>query len=129
MGFVLNTHKLVFDDDYHLKFGPGDPDNSYNYSFSRKCYITATATSLVMNVTFAFSAPSGAFQGISDDLNVSVEAAGLVTTLFLLGYCAGPFFWAPLSEFYGRRIIFPLHSAFSAPLLSHFGASGRSLHD
>jgi len=27
-------------------------------------------------------------------------------TLFLLGYCAGPLFWAPLSEFYGRRYIF-----------------------
>lgn len=101
-----NIHNLVFDDEYHLKFGPGDPDNPYNYSFSKKCYITATAITLVMNATFASSAPSGALQGISDNLNVSVEAAGLVTTLFLLGYCAGPLFWAPLSEFYGRRVIF-----------------------
>lgn len=30
----------------------------------------------------------------------------MVTTLFLLGYCAGPLIWAPLSEFYGRRFIF-----------------------
>ncbi|KAI2701352.1 hypothetical protein CBS147332_7954 [Penicillium roqueforti] len=59
-----------------------------------------------MNVTFSSSAPSGAFRGISNDLHVSTEAAGLVTTLFLLGYCAGPLFWAPLSEFYGRRWIF-----------------------
>lgn len=48
-----------------------------------------------MNATFASSAPSEAFQGIGDDLDVSVEAAGLVTTLFLLGYCAGLLFWAP----------------------------------
>ncbi len=27
-------------------------------------------------------------------------------TLFLLGYCAGPLVFAPLSEFYGRRFIF-----------------------
>nr|WOD45536.1 hypothetical protein [Trichoderma atroviride] len=106
MGSVPNTDILVFDDDYRLKFGPGDPDNPYNYSFKRKCYITAIAISLVMNATFASSAPSGTFQGISDDLNVSVEATGLVITLFLLGYCAGPLFWAPLSEFYGRRNIF-----------------------
>lgn len=106
MGSVPNTDNLVFDDNHHLKFGPGDPDNPYNYSFARKCYITATAISLVMNATFASSAPSGSFQGISDDLNVSVEVTGLVTTLFLLGYCAGPLFWAPLSEFYGRRNIF-----------------------
>lgn len=37
---------------------------------------------------------------------MSVEAAGLVITLFLLGYVAGPLVWAPLSEFYGRRWIF-----------------------
>lgn len=36
------------------------------------------------------------------DLGVSPEAAGLVTTMFLFGYCAGPLIWAPLSEFYGR---------------------------
>ena len=26
--------------------------------------------------------------------------------MFLLGYCAGPLLWAPLSEFYGRRYVF-----------------------
>ena len=37
---------------------------------------------------------------------MSQEAAGLVITLFLLGYCAGPLVFAPLSEFYGRRYVF-----------------------
>jgi DHA1 family multidrug resistance protein-like MFS transporter len=97
---------LFFDRDSHLEFAPNDPENPQNYSFGRKCYITAIAIALVMNATFSSSAPSGSFQGISEDLDVSVEAAGLVTTLFLLGYCAGPLFWAPLSEFYGRRWIF-----------------------
>lgn len=32
--------------------------------------------------------------------------AGLVITLFLLGYVAGPLVFAPLSEFYGRRYVF-----------------------
>lgn len=45
---------------------------------------------MVMNATFSSTAPSGAVQGISDDLHVSAEAAGLVTTMFLLGYVAGP---------------------------------------
>lgn len=81
-------------------------ENPKNYSLGRKCYITTIVISLVMNATFASSAPSGSFQSVSEDLHVSVEAAGLVTTLFLLGYCAGPLFWAPLPEFYGRRWIF-----------------------
>ncbi|KAJ5580035.1 MFS general substrate transporter [Penicillium hispanicum] len=103
---VGSDEKLFFDKDGHLEFAPDDPENPKNYSLGRKCYITAVAISLVMNATFSSSAPSGSFQSVSDDLHVSVEAAGLVTTLFLLGYCAGPLFWAPLSEFYGRRWIF-----------------------
>ncbi|KAI9705153.1 MAG: hypothetical protein M1820_005300 [Bogoriella megaspora] len=103
---VESDEKLFFDKVGHLEFAPDDPENPKNYSFGRKCYITAIAISLVMNATFSSSAPTGTFQGISDDLHVSVEAAGLITTLFLLGYCAGPLFWAPLSEFYGRRWIF-----------------------
>ncbi|KAF1984814.1 MFS general substrate transporter [Aulographum hederae CBS 113979] len=39
-------------------------------------------------------------------MHVSNEVAGLVTTLFLLGYCMGPLVWAPLSEYYGRRWVF-----------------------
>jgi MFS family permease len=101
----------AIDDRGHLAFGLQDSDNPKNWSFARKCYITATAILLVMNATFSSSAPSGSFQGISDDFGVSLEAAGLVTTLFLLGYCAGPLFWAPLSEFYGRRWIF--HTSFA----------------
>jgi DHA1 family multidrug resistance protein-like MFS transporter len=100
--------QLSFDEDGYLAFSPDDSENPQNFSFGRKCYITVVAISLVMNATFASSAPTGTLQGIGDDLHVSQEAAGLVTTLFLLGYCGGPLFWAPLSEFYGRRWIFQL---------------------
>ncbi|KGO59539.1 Major facilitator superfamily domain, general substrate transporter [Penicillium expansum] len=83
---VRSSEELFFDKDGHLEFAPNDPENPKNYSFGRK-----------------YSPPS---QSPCDDLHVSAEAAGLVTPLFLLGYCAGPLFWAPLSEFYGRRWIF-----------------------
>lgn len=67
------------------------------------------AIGLVIDATFASSSPTGALEGpngIAESLHVSVEAANLVTTLFLLGYVCGPLVWAPLSEFYGRRWIF-----------------------
>jgi DHA1 family multidrug resistance protein-like MFS transporter len=95
------TETLFFNSDGHLEFAPNDPSNPKNWSTKRKCYITGVSILLVMNATFASSAPSGAFEGIIQDLDTSVEAAGLVTTMFLLGYCAGPLIWAPLSEFYG----------------------------
>ena len=110
--------QLSFDQNGRLQFRPGDPEDPKNFTFGRKCYITGIAISMVMNATFSSSAPSGTFQGISEDLHVSSEAAGLVTTLFLLGYCAGPLLWAPLSEFYGRRPIF--HISFTIYLAFGF---------
>jgi len=89
-----------------LDFAPDDVENPKNWSTMRRWYITIVSVFLVVNATFASSSPSGCLNSISEELHVSTEAAGLVITLFLLGYCAGPLFWAPLSEFYGRRWIF-----------------------
>jgi MFS transporter, DHA1 family, multidrug resistance protein len=95
------AEKPFLNSNGHLDFAPDDPSNPKNWSTKRKCYITAVVILLVTNAAFASSAPSGAIDGISMALGVSAEAAGLVTTMFLLGYCAGPLIWAPLSEFYG----------------------------
>ena len=77
-----------------------------NWSTPRRAYVTFVACLLVVNATFASSSPSGCLPSISMELNVSQEASGLVITLFLLGYVAGPLIFAPLSEFYGRRWVF-----------------------
>lgn len=90
----------------HLDFGPGDIENPKNWSVARRWYITVISCLLVVNATFASSSPSGSLDGIAQQFDVSTEAAGLVVTLFLLGYCFGPLFWALLSEFFGRRWIF-----------------------
>jgi DHA1 family multidrug resistance protein-like MFS transporter len=89
-----------------LDFSPTDIENPKNWSAHRRWYITVVAVLLVVNATFASSSPSGTLNSIASHFSVSVEASGLVITLFLLGYCFGPLFWAPLSEFYGRRWIF-----------------------
>ncbi|OTB02723.1 hypothetical protein M426DRAFT_322477 [Hypoxylon sp. CI-4A] len=90
----------------HVDFKPGDIENPHNWATPRRWYVTVCSVLLVVNATFASSAPSGCFGSISEEFNVSEEAAGLTITLFLLGYCAGPLVFAPLSEFYGRRYIF-----------------------
>lgn len=90
----------------HVDFRPDDVENPHNWSTPRRWGVTATAVLLVMNATFASSSPSGCFPSIAEEFQISQEAAGLTITLFLLGYCAGPLIFAPLSEFYGRRWIF-----------------------
>ncbi|KAF3011105.1 hypothetical protein E8E13_011348 [Curvularia kusanoi] len=105
-GNLEASDEIHLDKDGLLEFGPNDVENPKNWSTARRWYITFVAVMMVVNATFASSSPSGILDDISKDLHVSVEAAGLVTTLFLLGYVAGPLFWAPLSEFYGRRYVF-----------------------
>jgi multidrug resistance protein len=112
------SEKLFLNDKGLLDFAPNDIENPKNWSERRRWYITVVSVLLVVNATFASSSPSGSVDGIAKQFGVSVEAAGLVVTLFLLGYCFGPLFWAPLSEFYGRRWIF--YISFTLYLIFNF---------
>lgn len=93
-------------DDGHLTFSEDDIENPMNWSLARRSFITICAVLLVVNATFASASSSGCLESISEYFQVSTVAAGLTVTLFLLGYCAGPLLFAPMSEFYGRRPVF-----------------------
>jgi Arabinose efflux permease len=93
-------------EDGFVDFAPGDIENPRSWSVRRRTGITISTVLLVVNATFASSSPSGCFGSISKEFGISTEVAGLTITVFLLGYCAGPLVFAPLSEFYGRRWIF-----------------------
>ena len=92
--------------DGNVDFRPGDVENPKNWSTRRRWGVTVSAVLLVMNATFASSSPSGCLISITEEFGISLEAAGLTITLFLLGYVAGPLAFAPLSELYGRRWVF-----------------------
>jgi DHA1 family multidrug resistance protein-like MFS transporter len=115
---MQDSETLYLNSNGHLDFAPNDVENPKNWSAARRWYITVVSVLLVVNATFASSSPSGTLDGIAAHFGVSVEAAGLVITLFLLGYCFGPLFWAPLSEFYGRRWIF--YISFTLYLIFNF---------
>jgi MFS transporter, DHA1 family, multidrug resistance protein len=100
------ANEVHLNKDGHVDFSPGDIENPKEWSTARRYYITVVAIFLVVNATFASSSPSGCLEGIAQEFKVSRVAAGLVITIFLLGYCAGPLIFAPLSEFYGRRWVF-----------------------
>lgn len=97
-------HDLPYlNDEGYIDFRPGDPENPQNWSVARRWFITVCSTFVVLNGTMASSAPSGCLDSLTTHFNVSDTAANLSITLYLLGYCAGPFFLAPMAEFYGRR--------------------------
>ncbi|QPC77518.1 hypothetical protein HYE68_008270 [Fusarium pseudograminearum] len=93
-------------EDGYVDFAPNDIRNPQNWSTPRRWGVTLAAVMLVLNATFASSSPSGCFPSLAKHFHVSELVAGLTITLFLLGYCAGPLVFAPLSEVYGRRWIF-----------------------
>lgn len=103
----ITDEKIYLNNEGLLDFNPNfDIENPKNWSTPRRWYITFVSVLLVVNATFASSSPSGCLTGISETFSVSQEVAGLVVTLFLLGYVFGPLVFAPLSEFYGRRWVF-----------------------
>ncbi|KAF5700216.1 major facilitator superfamily transporter [Fusarium globosum] len=58
---------------------------------------------LLANGSIASSITAGNTQSITQEFGISNVAAQLATSLFLLGFCAGPLLFGPLSEFYGRQ--------------------------
>jgi MFS transporter, DHA1 family, multidrug resistance protein len=98
--------KPYLNDDGYVDFHAEDLENPRNWSSARRWYIAIVAVLLAMNGNIASSITAGSTRSIADEFHISELAAKLTTTLFLLGFCAGPFLFAPLSEFYGRRWIF-----------------------
>ncbi|KAI9147176.1 cycloheximide resistance protein [Paramyrothecium foliicola] len=87
--------------------GPDDPENPLNWSTARK------TTSITIVSMTAFLSPIGstisaaAASHIMQDLGTTNHSLGaFMTTIYLLGYAFGPFVIAPLSELYGRALIF-----------------------
>ncbi|KAG8904587.1 hypothetical protein FRB99_001505 [Tulasnella sp. 403] len=85
--------------------GPDDPENPKNWSMAYRWYITAIAGLLVLNATFASSAPSGVVEQLVPKFHLNHSTTVLTISLFVAGYCVGPLLWGPLSEQYGRKPI------------------------
>ncbi|KAL9053632.1 MAG: hypothetical protein Q9162_004660 [Coniocarpon cinnabarinum] len=90
-----------------IAFETDDPGQPYNWSQTKKVAIVVVGAVSVINSTIASSIPSGDLGPISRRFGVSGdEQQVLPNSIFLLGYVFGPLLFSPLSESYGRQIIF-----------------------
>lgn len=94
-----NRYKLV-------TFLPNDPENPKNWSKAYKWYCTMVVAVTCFVVAFSSSVVTPDIVGVVDEFGVSEEVALLSITLFVVGFGVGPMIFAPLSEVYGRRIIY-----------------------
>lgn len=103
------------EDPYVVEWIPNDPRNPMLFSATRKWLITLSVSIATLAIAFASTAYSGSIPQIIEEFHVSDEVATLGISLFVLGFAIGPLLWAPLSEIYGRQILFiPTYAGLTA---------------
>ncbi|KAF4769472.1 hypothetical protein HAV15_008625 [Penicillium sp. str.  len=73
-----------------------------------KWSITLLQAASFLSITFGSSALSAANPQIQERFGTSTELVVADTSLFVLAFAIGPSIWAPLSELWGRQIIYSI---------------------
>jgi len=93
-------------DPYRVEWLENDPRNPLLFPSWIKWLITLLLSVACLSTSFSSSALSGASPQIMAEFNSSKGLTIADTSLFVLAFAIGPAIWAPLSELYGRQIIF-----------------------
>lgn len=86
--------------------GKDDGEHTLNMNFYYRCYLTILAGVLTLCTAFTSSAPSGIIVDMVEDFKTTPNVAKASVFLFVASFCFAPLIWAPLSETFGRRIVF-----------------------
>ncbi|KAK9334135.1 major facilitator superfamily domain-containing protein [Lipomyces starkeyi] len=86
--------------------GPEDPENPFNWPNRKKWRITLIAALVTFCVAFASSVFTAGISPIAAEFQVSTTVATLGLTLYVVGFATGPLVFAPMSEVYGRNIVY-----------------------
>ncbi|EAW22482.1 MFS transporter [Aspergillus fischeri NRRL 181] len=94
------------EDPYEVVWMENDPRNPMTWTQLRKWSLTMTVAVSTLAVALVSSAYTGGVREIEAEFHIGSEVATLGVSLFVLGFAIGPLLWAPLSEMFGRQIIF-----------------------
>ncbi|KAL4981219.1 major facilitator superfamily domain-containing protein [Aspergillus desertorum] len=90
---------------YIVEFeGPDDPMHPQNWAMTRRVILGCILTFAALVAAYGSSVFATATPGTMTEFGYGREVAALGTTLYVLGFAAGPTLWAPLSELIGRRV-------------------------
>jgi multidrug resistance protein len=93
-------------DPYLVQWIPNDPRNPMLFTTFTKWFITIVLAIATLAVSLVSSAYTGGIAEIIVEFEISQEVATLGVSLFVLGFAIGPLLWAPLSEMFGRQVLF-----------------------
>ncbi|KAI9749692.1 MAG: hypothetical protein M4579_006782 [Chaenotheca gracillima] len=122
---IINHHYAgagTKEDPYVVHWLPEDPRNPQRWGSPAKWGITLSVAVATLAVAFVSSAYSGGIEEIILEFGASEEVATLGIALFVLGFAVGPLLWAPLSEMYGRQVLF--FGTYAALTAFNAGAAG-----
>lgn len=92
--------------------GPDDPEKALNWTAKKKFGNLAVLSSITFLTPLASSMVAPAIPEIMKEFRNTNETIGsLIVSIYILGYCIGPLIIAPLSELYGRLIIYHCNNA------------------
>ncbi|EHK41227.1 hypothetical protein TRIATDRAFT_130396 [Trichoderma atroviride IMI 206040] len=89
-----------------VTFTEDDPANPKNWSKAYKWYCTMVVALTCFVVAFCSSVITADLIGVSKTFDVSLEVSFLTITVFVIGFGVGPMAFAPLSEIFGRQVIY-----------------------
>ncbi|KAL7789896.1 major facilitator superfamily domain-containing protein [Trichoderma ceciliae] len=89
-----------------VTFTPDDPENPKNWSKAYKWYCTMVVAVTCFVVAFCSAVITADLVGPSETFHVSMEVSFLTISVFVVGFGVGPMAFAPLSEVFGRRVIY-----------------------
>jgi multidrug resistance protein len=92
-------------------------DSNDSNNLLLRFYVQAT-----LAVALVSSAYSGGIDQILLAFDIGTEVATLGISLFVLGFAIGPLLWAPMSELYGRQVLF--FGTYAALTAFNAGAAG-----
>lgn len=93
-------------DPYVVEYITNDRRNPLLLPKWKKWMITNLMAIAALAVAFASSAFSGGAEEVVEAFHISTEVVTLGVSLYVLGFAIGPLIWAPMSELYGRQVLF-----------------------
>ncbi|KAL4893401.1 MFS general substrate transporter [Aspergillus ambiguus] len=92
---------------------PDDPERPMNWSIWRKLGIAGAVCAMRFTTPFASSMMAPALLRIGKDMHSPSDMLlSFSVSIYIIGYGAGPLVLAPLSEVYGRNIIYHIGNTF-----------------
>ncbi|OOQ83816.1 MFS-type transporter [Penicillium brasilianum] len=105
MGMGRPAPPILPDSEYYVVDfdGINDPAHPYNWKFTTKLLISILVCSGTFIVSFTSAVFAPGTDQASREFGVASEVGTLGTSLYVLGFAAGPILWAPMSELKGRK--------------------------